>query len=631
MTILDVNNISKRFEIEPILDGIHFKLSRGEKVGLIGENGSGKTTLLRMIAGIEPPSAGVISRPGGSQVGYLSQEPRYEEGRTVYEELLDAFAEISQISQQLKSLEQQMETESQGEGGILSEYSRLSTRFEQLGGYSFEYKIDAILDGLQMSWMKDRTLNSLSGGEKNAVALARILLEEPDILLLDEPGNHLDFEGLEWLEGFLGTYDKTVLLVSHNRYLLDRVVNRILEIENRWINEYTGNYSAYRVEKLRSSLKQKAAFDDQQKEIRRLEAMIKRFELWAKITEDVRHARQARSRQKMLDRMEKIDRPNLEGDRIQPRFGASDRAGKIAVELRSYSKAFGEKVLFESVDLHVSSGERVGLLGPNGSGKSTIFREIVTNGAWENSMVRIGPKIKVGYYSQEHETLNPANTLVQEVREAATMTEDQALHTLLKFLFRWEDMHRTVSTLSGGEKSRVQLAKLMVSDVNLLLLDEPTNHLDIFSREQVEEALEGFEGTIVAVSHDRYFLERIVTRIVEVQNPTLKEYDGGFSDFWAKRRLSQSEPKKRRKIEPSRKRRPATKTASAAEVAKIEEQIDSLEAEKLRIEGEITQAYQSRKYGRGESLSQDLKRVDKKLQALYPEWESVSLKRGGTE
>ena len=633
MTVLDINNVSKRFEIELVLEGVNFKLRRGEKVGLIGENGCGKTTLLKMIAGIETPSSGVISRPGGGRVGYLAQEPDYDEGRTVYEELLDAFAEISQISKQLKSLERRLETASEDEGATLAEYSRISTRFDQLDGYNFEYKVDAILEGLQMTAMRERTLNTLSGGEKNAVALARILLEEPEILLLDEPGNHLDFEGLEWLEGFLRTYDKTVLLVSHNRYLLDRVVGRIVEIENRGANEYKGNYSAYRVEKLRDSLKQKAAFDDQQKEIRRLEAMIKRFALWAKLTEDVRHARQARNKQKMLDRMERIGRPNIEGERIQQQLATSERAGKIAVELRGYSKAFGENVLFESVNLHVSSGERVGLLGQNGSGKSTIFRDIVEHGAWENSTIRVGPRIKIGYYSQEHETLNPSNSLLDEIREADTgdrvMTEDRALHILMKFLFRREDMDRTVSTLSGGEKSRMQLAKLKVSDVNLLLLDEPTNHLDIYSREEVEEALEEFDGTILAISHDRYFLDRIVDRIVEVQNPTLVEYEGSFSDFWARRGRLEVPQKKRRKVTTSQRKPPAKKGASAAVVSEIENRIDALEAEKLGIEQEITKAYNNRKYGRGESLSQDLLRLDKQLQSLYAEWESSSLENEG--
>ena len=630
MTVLDVNNVCKRFDIELLLDGVSFKLSRGEKVGLIGGNGCGKTTLLKMIAGIEDPSSGVITRPGGSRVGYLAQEPAYDEGRTVGEELLEAFSEISGVSRQLKFLEQRLESApADEEEAVLAEYSRVSARLEQLGGYSFEHKVDAVLEGLQMASMRQRSLNSLSGGEKNAVALARILLEEPDILLLDEPGNHLDFEGLEWLEGFLRTYEKTVLLVSHNRYLLDRVVDGILEIENGRVARYKGNYSAYRVEKLRESLKQKAAFDDQQKEIRRLEAMIRRFALWAKMTEDGRHARQARSRQKMLDRMDRVERPNLGEGRIQPRLGAAERAGKIALELRGYSKAFGEKVLFDSVDLHLSSGERVGLLGPNGSGKSTIFRDIVERGSWENPVVRIGPRIEVGYYSQEHETLNPANSLVEEIREAAPMTEDQAFHVLLKFLFRREDIHRAVSTLSGGEKSRIQLARLKVSDVNLLLLDEPTNHLDIHSREQVEEALEEFDGTILAISHDRYFLDRIVDRIVEVRNPTLVEYAGSFSEFWAKRRRDRvALPEKVRKGKVSgagKKAAPRTQTRkSSAATTGIEQKIEGLEGDKLKLEEEIVEAYQDRRYDRGEKLSRDLQRLEKEIERLYAEWETAS-------
>ena len=333
----------------------------------------------------------------------------------------------------------------------------------------------------------------------------------------------------------------------------------------------------------------------------------------------------------MLDRMERIERPNLGEGRIQPHLGAAERAGKIALELRGYSKAFGEKVLFDSVDLHLSSGERVGLLGPNGSGKSTIFRDIVECGSWENPVVRIGPRIEVGYYSQEHETLNPANSLVEEIREAAPMTEDQAFHILLKFLFRREDIHRTVSTLSGGEKSRIQLAKLKVSDVNLLLLDEPTNHLDIHSREQVEEALEEFDGTILAISHDRYFLDRIVDRIVEVRNPTLVEYAGSFSEFWAKRKKDRIAIARRRS---AGERFPGPRKKAVAPDGDPEIRVPpqpessrrstASRGHKLKLEEEIVEAYQNRRYDRGEKLSRELQRLEKEIERLYAEWETAS-------
>ena len=482
MTVLDVNNVCKRFEIELLLDGVSFKLSRGEKVGLIGGNGCGKTTLLKMIAGIEDPSSGVITRPGGSRVGYLAQEPAYDEGRTVSEELLEAFSEISGISRQLKFLEQRLESApADEEEAVLAEYSRVSARLEQLGGYSFEHKVDAVLEGLQMTSMRQRSLNSLSGGEKNAVALAKILLEEPDILLLDEPGNHLDFEGLEWLEGFLRTYEKNRAprlpqQVPPRPRRRPHPRNREREgcpVQGELLRLPRGK--AQGIAQTEGGFRRPAEGnspargDDQ--EVR-------------PVGEDDggRAARQAGAEPA------EDARPHGQDRAAEPRGGknpapprGSGAGGKIALELRGYSKAFGEKVLFDSVDLHLSSGERVGLLGPNGSGKSTIFRDIVECGSWENPVVRIGPRTEVGYYSQEHETLNPANSLVEEIREAAPMTEGQAFHVLLKFLFRREDIHRAVSTLSGGEKSRIQLAKLKVSDVNLLLLDEPTNHLDIHS------------------------------------------------------------------------------------------------------------------------------------------------------
>ena len=483
--------------------------------------------------------------------------------------------------------------------------------FERMGGYTYEQRIEAVLEGLGISAMRDRGIGSLSGGEKNVVALARMLLEEPDILLLDEPGNHLDFGGLAWLEDFIRNYGKTAILVSHDRYLLDRTVERIVELEDRKAAAYSGNYSTYRAEKLRNLIKQKAAYEDQQKEIQRLEEMIKRFELMG----SERAYRQARSKQKMLDRADRIERPGLDRGRIDPSFGFEERSGRITLELRGYSKTFGDRVLFQDVDMLLSFGERAGLLGANGSGKTTLFKDILKQGAWENPVLRIGPRTKIGYYAQEHETLNPERSILEEVRREKGLTKDQAFTVLSKFLFRWEDMDRKVKTLSGGEKSRVQLAKLMVSDANLLLLDEPTNHLDIQSREQVEEALEVFDGTVLVISHDRYFLDRIVDRIVEVRNPDLVGYPGNFSFFWEKKRSEQG------RAAPARKKRTAARKKTVQPLsddsADIEAKIEEMEAEKLRMERALAEAYRNRDYKGGEKLSRQLRMLEDRLEELF--------------
>jgi len=649
MTVLDINNVSKHFHAEPVLERLSCKINRGEKVGLIGENGCGKSTLLKMIAGVENISSGTITRPTGATVGYLAQEMEYDEERTVYQEILQVFSRIRQLADELRNLEEVMASpaeEEREQQRTMERYSHLSTEFERLGGYTYEYRIDAVLEGLRIADKKERRIASLSGGEKNVVALARILLQEPDILLLDEPANHLDFEGLEWLESFLKNYDRTVILVSHNRYLLDRVVDSILEIEHRRITRYAGNYSWYRAEKMKKLLEQQAAYQSQQKEIRRLEEMIARFEHWASMTDDPRQARRARNKQRMLDKMEKIDRPDLDGRRIDPEFAASSRAGQIALQVKGYDKSFGDRVIFAAADLHLSFGDRVGLLGPNGTGKSTLFKEIVEEAAWDHPVLRVGPQIRIGYYAQEHETLHPERTIMRELLELPGVTRDRAFGVLSRFLFGWDDMDRIVGTLSGGEKSRVQLARLMLSDVNFLLLDEPTNHLDIFSREKVEEALEEFEGSILVISHDRYFLDRIVHRIVEVDNPKLKEYAGDFTYFWGKKKEAtaarQSPPTQKRKqpIVDRKKKRSAdqrekrlagggrspslAKRKDPKEIGEIETRIEGLEAEKLQLEGEVAAAYREKNYKRGDKLTRDLRRLETDIDRLYAQWERGS-------
>lgn len=616
MTLLEINNITKTFGANTILKNISFKVNQGEKVGLIGENGSGKSTLFKMIAGIEDISGGTIAKPKGLRIGYLAQDLVYTEGNTVYQELLGVFEPVRKLREELETLEAAMNEPGPDEGRLrrdMDRYARLLEMFERLGGYAYEHRIEAVLEGLRMAGMRAQRIASLSGGEKNIVGLARILLQDPDLLLLDEPANHLDFEGLAWLEEFLQNYDKTVILISHNRYLLDRAVERIVEIEDRKVAAYPGNYSAYRAQKLRNLLKQKAAYDDQQKEIRRMEEMIERFERWG----GEKNFRRARHRQKMIDRMDKIDRPDLDRKHIDLRFGFEERNGRIALELRGYSRAFGDRVLFQDVGLHLSFGDRVGLLGANGTGKTTLFKDIVEQAGWDHPILRVGPRTRIGYYAQEHETLNFDRSILEEMRWNG-LSAEAAFKVLSRFLFRWEDMDKRIGSLSGGEKSRVQLARLMVSDADLLLLDEPTNHLDIHSREQVEETLEEFEGTLLVISHDRYFLDRIVDRIVEIRNPHLMEYPGNFSYFWERKQAERMAGTQTRKKQPvARRRERAAERLAAAESEQIEKKIEGLEAEKLKLEQALAAAYRDRDFKRGEKVSQRLRRLEGQIEQLY--------------
>lgn len=617
MTILEINNITKAFGANIILKNISFKVNEGEKVGLIGENGSGKSTLFKMIIGLEAITGGVITRPKGLRVGYLAQDLMYTEGNTVYQELLSVFRPARRLREELEALEAAMNEPGADERRLqrdVDRYGRLLEEFERLGGYACEHRVEAVLNGLRLSSLRAQRVESLSGGEKNIVGLAKILLEDPDLLLLDEPANHLDFEGLAWLEEFLQNYDKTVILISHNRYLLDRVVGRVLEIEDRQVAAYPGNYSAHRAAKLRNLIKQRAAYDDQQKEIRRMEEMIERFERWG----GEKNFRRARHRQKMIDRMEKIDRPDLDRRRIDFNVGFGERSGRIALELRGYSRAFGDRVLFQGVDLLLSFGDRVGLLGANGTGKTTLFRDIVEEARWDHPVLRVGPRVRVGYYAQEHGTLNFDRSILEEMRWHTGLSAEAAFKALSRFLFRWEDMNKRIGSLSGGEKSRVQLARLMVSDANLLLLDEPTNHLDIHSREQVEEALEEFEGTLLVISHDRYFLDRIVDRVVEIRNPHLVEYPGNFSYFWERKRAERvaGTPTRKRQPVARRRERPAERPV-AAESEQVEKKIEEMEAEKLTLEGMLAEAYRVRDFKRGEKVSQRLRRLEDQIERLY--------------
>jgi ATPase subunit of ABC transporter with duplicated ATPase domains len=624
MTVIDINRVSKRYAAETVLEEVSARIEQGEKIGLIGANGSGKSTLLKIIAGLEPPSAGTVALPTGATIGYVAQELLPGEGRTVGEEVAQAFAELKAMEARLQDLERAM-SEPTGDHdlqqAVLAQYSRLAALFEQRGGYSLEHQVDAVLQGLGLVEQRHRPMASLSGGEKNLVALARALLTRPEILLLDEPANHLDFAGLEWLEEFLKGCEQTVVLVSHNRYLLDRVVGTILELERHHLARYPGNYSRYRVEKTRSLLAQQAAYDSQQKEIQRLERMIRRFERWASMTNDPRQSRRARNKQRVLDRLERVERPDLDPRGIDPRFVAGDNGGAIALQLKGYSHAFGDRQLFDRVELHLRTGDRVGLLGANGSGKSTLFREIVGRAAWDDPVLRIGPRVRLGYYAQEHETLDPGRTILAELLTIPGLTRDRAFGVLHRFLFEWRDLDRLVGTLSGGEKSRVQLAKLMVSGANLLLLDEPTNHLDLFSRERVEEALEEFDGTLLVISHDRYFLDRIVDRIVELESLRLTDYPGGFTCFWEKKR-QRTAPAVSRTPRPGRpsRREARPRTIEPPDAARLEAEIEALEARRHQLEHELLAAGA----GGGERLVRALHRLEAEIEERYAQWEQAA-------
>ncbi len=551
MIIVNLDNVKHHHATQFVLDGASWEIHAGQKIGLVGANGAGKSTLLRIIAGLIRPDEGFVYRARDAVVGYLAQEPDLDPARTVWQEVMSASADVVRAEDELRRLEARMaDPVVYGDNAalerVLAAHARAEAEFERLDGYRHESRAREALHMLGLPEdVMDLPVSALSGGQKKLVGLAKLLAagSEPSsasVLLLDEPDNHLDLEGKAFLASLIAGFPGTVVLVSHDRYLLDEVVTTVVEVEDHRLAQYEGNYSAYAVEKQLRLLRQQQMYEAQQKEIARIEAAIARFELWASMVVDERHIRQARSRKKMLERMDRVEKPVLERRRMALELNGWRGSHKV-VEVTGLDKVFpakgdrDEQIVLAGLDLLLWHGERVGLLGANGTGKSVLFRCILGLETPTAGTIKVGPSVVVGYYAQEHETLDPNKTLVEEVRQVKAMYEEQAVSFLGRFLFPYQMARKKVSELSGGERSRLQLAKLMLSGANLLLLDEPTNNLDLPSCEVLESALDEFEGTVLVISHDRYFLDRVVDRIVELEEGTLTSYPGDYSYYAAEK------------------------------------------------------------------------------------------------
>ena len=541
MLLVNFSKVSKDFGGNSVFRDIDLEVMEGERIGLVGENGGGKSTLFKLLAGIDTPTGGIISRRRNLTIGYLSQEADPGQGhKTVFEAVSEVTQELVDLPFLLSQLEARMAdpevaADPEAMTAILDEYGKAQERFEALGGYTLEHKVEAVLHGLGFGpeWY-DLEVGSLSGGEKKLVNLARILIKAPDLLLLDEPDNHLDLEAKAWLEQYMQSYPGTVLIISHDRRLLDRAVKKIFELEDGKISVYAGNYTYYFEERQHRLLKQYELYTVQQDEIKRLEASMRQLKGWAKLNDKI--ASRAESMAKRVERakQEAVDRPILIRDKIKVNLDP-DRSGKKVLEVKGLSKSFDGRVLFEPFDLTIIYGERAGIVGANGSGKTTLLRTMMEMIPADTGSVKIGASVVVGYYAQEQETLPFDSTPLAFVRRLKPMSEPQAISFLRGLLFSYEDMHTSIRRLSGGEKSRLQIARLMLTDANFLLLDEPTNNLDIASIEVLEAALEEFEGTILTVSHDRYYLDKIVTKILAIgDDGHVRMYPGNFSYYYEK-------------------------------------------------------------------------------------------------
>lgn len=523
-----------------IFSDLTWELQRNQRVGLVGPNGAGKSTLLKLIAQELSANSGAVFRLSGLTCGRLEQEPRLEPGRTVLQEALSALPELDEIERELNRLADQMAQPHIYEAPralekALRAQERLLHQYEQLDGARYESKVKETLTALGLGAERWSTLTEhLSGGQKKLVMLAKLLVMQPTLLLLDEPDNHLDLPAKRALEKIIRDYTGTVVIISHDRYLLDEVATHIAELESGRITHYLGNYSAYANERALRRLRQQQLYAAQQKEITRIEAAIARFELWASLVVNERHIRQARSRQKMLDKMDKIEKV-ADAKRMTLDLNGWRGSNKV-LELDSVGRRFDNgRFLFNGLNLTLWHGERVGLVGPNGAGKSVLFKMLLDPDSATTGEIKIGPSIHIGYYSQEQETLDRSQDLITCIRQAAPLTQEAAVAFLLHFLFTYDQVQQPIGKLSGGEQSRLQLARLVLQRPNLLLLDEPTNNLDIPSIEVLEETLNEFIGTVLIISHDRYFLDQTVDRVIELKDGRLVEYLGGYTDYLAER------------------------------------------------------------------------------------------------
>lgn len=524
MSLVRLEKVSKSFSGSPVLDQVDFRVEEGEKIGLIGRNGTGKSTLFRLITGEVVPDSGVVERMKRARVAYLAQIPEVPAAKTLFDVVMQRFEDLFEMEERLRGLEQRM---GEGDEATLHAYSELEEQFSLRGGYEFRLKVKRVLTGLGFKEEEfDLPFKALSGGQRTRLMLALVLLEEADLLLLDEPENHLDLEAREWLEGFLKEWRKAFVIISHDRRMLNEVVGRTVEVERRELRGFSGNYEAY--------LKDKALLrEDQEKSYRRQQEFIEREESWInRFRYKNTKARQVQSRIKRLEKLERIEAPEKLSATAKFSLGEVVRSGQTVLEAEGLSMAYGSLVLYDDVSFRVQRGERVGVIGPNGSGKTTLLRHLAGRIEGKAGTVTLGHKTVLGYYDQQLEDLSADHDILTEVARARPSMLREQLRTFLgRFLFRGDDVFKSLSALSGGERSRVAVAKLVLGDANVLLLDEPTNHLDLASREALEGALADFPGSMVVVSHDRALIDRLVDKLIVISDGRASVHLGNYSDY----------------------------------------------------------------------------------------------------
>lgn len=539
--ILSCNNISKSFGTDVIIKSCSFNIEDHEKAAIVGINGAGKSTLLKIITGIEPADTGLVTLAKDKTLGYLSQQQNLNSDNTIYDELLSVKQYILDMEAQLRSIENQMKSaDDTALETLMKKYSDLNHEFELNNGYAYKSEITGVLKGLGFA-EEDFTLNvnTLSGGQKTRVALGRLLLSKPDIILLDEPTNHLDMESISWLENYLLNYSGAVLIVAHDRYFLDKIVSKIIELDNGNATVFSGNYTDYASKKAILRNMQLKEYLNQQREIKHQEEVITKLKQFNR----EKSIKRAESREKMLNKMEFVDKPEILNDKMDIKLEPNVISGNDVLTVDNLTKGFDGTVLFDNISFQIKRGERVALIGSNGTGKTTILKLINGIIPADSGSIYLGAKVNIGYYDQEHHVLDPDKTIFDEIRDAYPgLNNTQIRNTLAAFLFTNEDVFKYIKDLSGGERGRVSLAKLMLSNANFLILDEPTNHLDITSKEILENALNSYTGTVLFVSHDRYFINSTATRIIELANKTVVNYIGNYDYYLEKKDILGAKP-----------------------------------------------------------------------------------------
>ncbi|HZW82513.1 MAG TPA: ABC-F family ATP-binding cassette domain-containing protein [Candidatus Deferrimicrobium sp.] len=625
LILLQVKELAKSFGVDEIFTGVNFIIEPGEKLGLVGPNGAGKTTLFRCITGEEQPDSGEIIIADKINLGYLEQMPDYPEGTTLMDVVMEVFADLLNLREQLRELEYRMgETHEDKLERVMESYAKLTEEYERSGGFSCEAMARRVTSGLGFS-EKDlkRTVAEFSGGEKTRASLARLLTREPDLLLLDEPTNHLDLEAVEWLESYLKGYKGSVLLISHDRYFLDEVTNKTLELSFGHLAQYPGNYSTFQRLKEEQETALARAYEKQQKEIKATEEYISKYRAGIK-------SKQARGRQSQLNRLERLQGPksgptlNLSSD------GQVASSGNMVTEGLNLSVSYGEKTLFKGIDLQINRGEKVALVGANGVGKSTLLKLLIGLKHTDQGSIRLGSRVKIGYYDQEHADLNPENRVIDELMYHFALPDYEARDYLGAVLFRGDDVFKRVGDLSGGEKGRLSFLKLILSKPNFLVLDEPTNHLDIASKQVIEDYLQDFSGTILMVSHDRYFMDRIVNRVVELNQGRLNNFAGDYSYYKEKKaEPPKNSPQPKVVVDAAPKQtgeeRPKINKAKTREqISRLELEIEGKEARLNYLTELLADSTTYQDEDKARELVNEYKQLELAIPEAYAEWERLS-------